>query len=295
MNIHVKLFSVLFLLTNTIGFTQNTLQHTVVKGASISVIAEKYHTTQAAIYKFNPAVNEKFLNINAILQIPDTTEISPKFDSISTNSIIVERQIHKVIKGETLTKISKKYQIPLQEIKRLNPTVVKTLPIGFELILKEEETVIAENTLKDAEILVELVTTEILKDSLSTFFNTENLIETSSKYLGTRYKKGGVTDKGFDCSGFVYTTFKENEITLPRTSKEQAKTGNKIPQSEAKAGDLIFFSTNGSNTINHVGIIVEIIGDELKFIHSSLKLGVVLSSIKDLYYLKRFVQINRVL
>jgi cell wall-associated NlpC family hydrolase len=126
------------------------------------------------------------------------------------------------------------------------------------------------------------------------FLNVENIIHTSSKYLGTRYKKGGETSNGFDCSGFVYKTFKENEIIVPRTSKELANIGVKIPQSQAKIGDLIFFATNGAKTINHVGIIVEIIDDELKFIHSSLKLGVVVSSLKEFYYLKRFVQINRI-
>jgi cell wall-associated NlpC family hydrolase len=293
MNIHFKLFFVFILLTNVVGYTQNTFQHRVVKGESISVIAEKYSVKQAAIYELNPTIKGKVLRINAVLQIPITIASSTKLDSIPLTSIIVEKQTHKVKSGETLTKISNKYGIPLQEIKRLNPTVLKTLPIGYLLILKEEE-VVVENTSESIENFVEASTTEILDDSLSTYFNTANLIETSSKYIGTRYKKGGVTNKGFDCSGFVYTTFKENEITLPRSSKEQAQVGVKISQSEAKVGDLIFFSTNGSKTINHVGIIVEILGDELKFIHSSLKLGVVVSSIKELYYLKRFVQINRV-
>jgi LysM repeat protein len=292
MNIDFKLFSVLILLANTIGFAQNRLYHTVEKGESISEIAEKYNLNLAIIYELNPTVKGKVLQINTILQIPDTTVSSAKYDSIS--SIIIERKIHKVTSGETLTKISSKYGIPLQEIKRLNPTVVKTLPIGYLLILKEEEIVIVENASKDKENFVEEFNPDILKDSLSTFFNPLNLIETSAKYIGTRYKRGGVTDKGFDCSGFVYTAFKENEITLPRTSKEQSKTGITIPQSEAKVGDLIFFATNGTKTINHVGIIVEILDDELKFIHTSLKLGVVISSIKELYYLKRFVQINRI-
>jgi len=292
MNIDFKLFSVLILLANTIGFAQNRLYHTVEKGESTSEIAEKYNLNLAIIYELNPTVKGKVLQINTILQIPDTTVSSAKYDSIS--SIIIERKIHKVTSGETLTKISSKYGIPLQEIKRLNPTVVKTLPIGYLLILKEEEIVIVENASKDKENFVEEFNPDILKDSLSTFFNPLNLIETSAKYIGTRYKRGGVTDKGFDCSGFVYTAFKENEITLPRTSKEQSKTGITIPQSEAKVGDLIFFATNGTKTINHVGIIVEILDDELKFIHTSLKLGVVISSIKELYYLKRFVQINRI-
>ena len=169
MNIDFKLFSVLILLANTIGFAQNRLYHTVEKGESISEIAEKYNLNLAIIYELNPTVKGKVLQINTILQIPDTTVSSAKYDSIS--SIIIERKIHKVTSGETLTKISSKYGIPLQEIKRLNPTVVKTLPIGYLLILKEEEIVIVENASKDKENFVEEFNPDILKDSLSTFFN----------------------------------------------------------------------------------------------------------------------------
>ncbi|MDO9037324.1 MAG: NlpC/P60 family protein, partial [Lutibacter sp.] len=45
----------------------------------------------------------------------------------------------------------------------------------------------------------------------------------------------------------------------------------------------------------HVGMITEIIGDEIKFIHSSTHLGVIVSSIKEAYYSKRFKQLNRIL
>jgi cell wall-associated NlpC family hydrolase len=93
----------------------------------------------------------------------------------------------------------------------------------------------------------------------------------------------------------MFNTFKEIDFTLPRSSNQQAKIGTKIQKSQAQKGDLIFFATNGSRSINHVGMITEIIGDEIKFIHSSTSLGVIVSSIKEAYYSKRFKQINRVL
>ncbi|OGS69447.1 MAG: hypothetical protein A3F91_01475 [Flavobacteria bacterium RIFCSPLOWO2_12_FULL_35_11] len=121
------------------------------------------------------------------------------------------------------------------------------------------------------------------------------LIDTASKNIGALYRAGGTTLKGFDCSGLMFNTFKEIDFSLPRSSNQQSKIGTKIDRSQAQKGDLIFFATNGSRSINHVGMITEIIGDEIKFIHSSTHLGVIVSSIKEAYYSKRFKQINRVL
>jgi cell wall-associated NlpC family hydrolase len=74
-----------------------------------------------------------------------------------------------------------------------------------------------------------------------------------------------------------------------------AGSGVKIERDQAQKGDLIFFTTNGRGNVNHVGMITEIIDDEIKFIHSSVQSGVIISSTKEPYYAKRFIQINRVL
>jgi cell wall-associated NlpC family hydrolase len=68
-----------------------------------------------------------------------------------------------------------------------------------------------------------------------------------------------------------------------------------INTGEAQKGDLIFFKTNGRRQINHVGMVVEVNDDEIKFIHSSTSNGVIISSTKERYYGKNFSQINRVI
>lgn len=123
----------------------------------------------------------------------------------------------------------------------------------------------------------------------------DNIIETATTNLGVRYRTGGTTKAGFDCSGLVFTSFKKYDISLPRSSYDMAQYGYKVKDSEAQKGDLIFFITNGGRRINHVGIVTEILGDEIKFIHSSVKLGVIISSTKESYYKKNFVKIHRVL
>lgn len=122
-----------------------------------------------------------------------------------------------------------------------------------------------------------------------------HLIEHATDNIGVRYKAGGTTKSGYDCSGLVYTTFESENIKLPRNSFEQAKVGKIIKFNDAQKGDLIFFKTNRSKQINHVGLIVEVKSDEIKFVHSSTSKGVIISSTKEPYYQNSFAQINRVL
>jgi cell wall-associated NlpC family hydrolase len=130
--------------------------------------------------------------------------------------------------------------------------------------------------------------------------NTESylalqLINVASDKLGTGYRSGGTTTAGFDCSGLMYSTFKKFDITLPRSSHEMAEIGTEINPENAKKGDLIFFINRGQRRINHVGMIVEVNGDEIKFIHSSTQGGVIISSLKESYYERTFKQINRII
>ena len=123
----------------------------------------------------------------------------------------------------------------------------------------------------------------------------EGLVQNAEENLGSSYQTGGITKPGFDCSGLMYATFKNFDIILPRTSNEMSRFGLKIKPADAKKGDLIFFRTNGRKVINHVGMIVEILDDEIKFVHSSTSNGVIISTTKEGYYKKTFAQINRIL
>lgn len=122
----------------------------------------------------------------------------------------------------------------------------------------------------------------------------EQLINVASDNLGIVYHAGGTTKNGYDCSGLIFSTFKKFDITLPRSSNEMALIGNKTNLSNAKKGDLVFFINRGQRRINHVGMVVEVTEDDVKFIHSSTQNGVVISSMNEPYYKRTFVQINHV-
>lgn len=125
-------------------------------------------------------------------------------------------------------------------------------------------------------------------------FLADQILDNAFDYRGVRYRFGGTSKSGMDCSGLVKTAFSDTDISLPRSSSEMAQVGERIGKTNAQKGDLIFFRTGKGNRISHVGIVTEVENDEIKFIHSSTSKGVIISSTKEDYYGKRFVQINRV-
>lgn len=113
--------------------------------------------------------------------------------------------------------------------------------------------------------------------------------------LGKPYVWGAQGPNSFDCSGFTYYVFKNKAgITLPRTSSEQSKYGTYVSKSNLRAGDLVFFDTNGSNNgaVSHVGLYI---GDG-KIIHASYsQKKIAIADFNSSYYQNAYVNARRVL
>lgn len=113
---------------------------------------------------------------------------------------------------------------------------------------------------------------------------------------GVRYKRGGTTTDGMDCSGLVAHTFDLENISLPRVSRDMAHVGNLIDLSEVSEGDLLFFATRkNSKTISHVGIVTTTRDGIVEFIHASTSNGVIVSKLSEKYWHAAFVQARRVI
>lgn len=131
--------------------------------------------------------------------------------------------------------------------------------------------------------------------SKSDNYLASQLINNAMQFVGVRYRGGGTSTSGMDCSGMITAVFNIFDRKLPRSSHEMAQFGEKRNENEIQKGDLIFFRTNGKRVINHVGMVIDVINDEIKFIHSSSSKGVMISSTKEPYYKKAFAQVNKVL
>ncbi|MBJ6359965.1 C40 family peptidase [Paenibacillus sp. MAHUQ-46] len=117
------------------------------------------------------------------------------------------------------------------------------------------------------------------------------IISTGKDLLGTPYRYGSSgTTSSFDCSSFVQYVFNQSDISLPRTSSDQAEIGEKVGKSSLSKGDLMFFNTNGKS-ISHVAIYI---GDN-KMLHAASGKGVTITDIDNVYWKSKFVTARRVL
>lgn len=150
---------------------------------------------------------------------------------------------------------------------------------------------LAANTRRDA-----ASTNAVNRDERASIATIETrLLTTAARYVGTRYQLGGTKPGAFDCSGFVRYVFARHGIALPRTAREQAKTGNTIVVGldSLQAGDLLFFRT-ARGRAGHVAIYV----GEGRIIHASAGSRRVryddLASPRGRWFVERLTGIRRV-
>ncbi|WP_397451864.1 C40 family peptidase [Pseudomonas sp. NA-150] len=123
----------------------------------------------------------------------------------------------------------------------------------------------------------------------------DSILERGMALIGTRYRAGGTSEAGFDCSGFIGYLFREEAgMTLPRSTRQMINVkAPLVARNNLKPGDLLFFSTKGRGRVSHAGIYL---GDD-QFIHSSSTRsgGVRIDSLDDSYWKKTFIEAKRAL
>lgn len=116
------------------------------------------------------------------------------------------------------------------------------------------------------------------------------LMDQYASWKGVRYRLGGSTKSGIDCSGFVQRTFREQfGLELPRSTYEQQEMGKSVDRTKLRTGDLVLF--RAGSTGRHVGIYI---GNN-QFVHASTSSGVTISSMDEPYWKRRYNEARRVL
>jgi len=116
------------------------------------------------------------------------------------------------------------------------------------------------------------------------------LLDEYEKWRGTPYCYGGESSDGIDCSAFVQSVYADAfGVRVPRTTKNQAKTGYEVPLQNRDAGDILLFKTGWSS--RHSGIYLE----RGNFMHVSTKHGVTISNLNNPYWKDVYWQTRRVL
>lgn len=290
------------------------IEYVVLSKESYYSIARKYGISVSDLQKANLTLETKSLKVGQKIIVPVKSEaksILPiKINTLNEyqeatvllQEVISEKKLeseitHEVLPKETKYGIAKEYGITIAELDKQNPNSAKKLLVGSVLKIRSSKIIEV-----DVPVSPVVVKEESDKKDFDSNVNrvydavfVDQLIASASENIGTRYRSGGTTKDGFDCSGLMCYTFANSDIKLPRSSNEMAAYGSIIEIENAQKGDLIFFKTRGSRRINHVGMVVEVLDGEIKFIHSSTHAGVIISSTKESYYERNLVQLNRVL
>ena len=252
---------------------EKTSTYTVVAGDTLTKIANKYNLTLDELKKLNPKVSNQ-IYAGETLIISKTTNKTiidlPKEATKVTGST----NTYIVTNGDSLSKIAKKFNTTVAELKAVNNLKSDTIKIGQKLKI--------ENPISGI-----ITTTSAAYESTNSGTDPQinTVIAEAKKVMGTPYSWAGTSPSGFDCSGLVYYAFKQAGYDV---SRQSASTYYSLGQnvSTPKPGDLVFFAT-GSNksVINHMGIYL----GSNEFIHASSSNGVEINSVTNSYYQSKLI------
>lgn len=279
--------------------------HVVRKSESLNSIARKYRVSVEELKTVNNLAGTH-VDRGARIIIPSRTDENASKALAATS--------YKVGKGETLVAIARKTGVKMSELRRLNALKGNKVKPGQVLALTDAPASGAPSKAVAAASRLQLINKDLLNEQ--EFSNTlaeltdidsdrpvdlaralqENnqglnkLKKSAYGFLGARYRFGGNSRYALDCSSFVQQVFREQNVSLPRTAREQFQVGNEVVRGDLQKGDLVFFQTY-ARFPSHVGIYL----GNRKMIHASSRdRRVVISTMDTPYYLQRYLGARRV-
>lgn len=252
---------------------------------SLTVVSLAY-ATPAPVRK-STSVSKKPVVTHSIAKGSKSVKSSKKAAAVTRK--------YKVQKGDSLYTIARRQGMKLADLQRLNGLKSSRLKPGQVLLVSgstknsgkaQSDGVVEESGKAISQIALPNAEGEY-NDSLA----DAGIEPIARTYLSIPYRYGAQSRKSTDCSGFVQQVFREFDITLPRTAREQYQVGLKVDRSSLASGDLLFFRTRARKKYpTHVGIYL----GNGKMIHaSSRQHKVVISDVNHPFYVKRYVGAKR--
>ncbi|HVL38399.1 MAG TPA: LysM peptidoglycan-binding domain-containing protein, partial [Fimbriimonadaceae bacterium] len=259
--------------------------YTVKKNDNDWIIARKLGTTPTKLRAVNPGVSWNRLQIGQKLNVPGAAslasrtapaKIRSRHAVITANDVTVRRG--PSTSSAKIVSVDRSTQVTVLDhesgwYKLRVPRGTEGWVRGDYLKAVSPTTVAAKKVSPKAKAIASKTTGSSSKKSTSTMVavngggqaNGNAILDKAHSFRGIRYRYGGTSRSGFDCSGFTTTVFKSQGVKLPRTSAAQSKVGQPVSKDNLRPGDLVFFRTRGGRSISHVGIYQ----GNGKFIHAS--------------------------
>lgn len=279
--------------------------HKVKKTETLHSIASKYHVSVDDLKSAN--------NLGSVqVKKGDTLIIPPR--TAKAETVEENPATYKVKRGDTVARIAKKTGVSVADLKKWNRLGSKRVKLGQVLALQAPDAAAEESSpkvakrysLRYSELLNEKDYEQSLNElteadpgspsgiqkpvALAPADSVSELKSAAYGFLGTRYRFGGNSRSGLDCSAFVQQVFRELEVTLPRSAREQFEVGNEVSHGDLQKGDLVFFRTYARYP-SHVGIYL---GGNRMIHASSRDRRVVISSLNSNYYRSRYLGAKRI-
>lgn len=311
--------------------TVNASSYTVQKGDTLTKIAKAHNTTTSQLKKWNNLKGDSIYVLQKLVVGESTvSSVQNKKTAVTSQTItkVVEKKqtdemvTYHVLKGDTLTKIAKKFQVTVADIKKWNAMKSDSIFIGQSLKIKttiqaveteavtSPKTPLVENSwagdasgeltpeeigkkqLAEAEARIALqlakeTSVKVMPDSKGQAIYTK-AIEVAKTLIGTPYVFAGSTPQGFDCSGFVQYVYTTAGSTVNRLDSESYFMKGSTVVVNPVPGDVVFFKNTYKAGISHMGIYL---GDG-QFIHAGND-GVEISKLSYTYWKSHFVAYKR--
>jgi cell wall-associated NlpC family hydrolase len=281
------LLAIIFIILSSLAASAGTIAYKVKKGDTLWAIAKKYHTTPKQIAKAN-GISE-----NATLALGKSLRIPSKYSAAKPRTTVKQSQ------DVGYAVYTKADNVCLRKGPGTDSAKISVLPAGTTGKVLSTKGTWAKIALSDGTCGYvyrplmakgQPANSKPVQMACATSSANNNLIQTALACRGARYRRGGTSRGGFDCSGFTRYVFAKYGVSLPHSSAAQARMGTSVSRSELKSGDLVFFQTYRRG-ISHVGIYVS----NGQFVHAArYGRGVRVDSLDSGYYSARYRCARRV-